>query len=71
MLRSFIIFYPNLVSLVRDNPRYTNMSLEKVLGKFVSHQMMVKKAKYIDDIANGSLPSTEQQAIAFKATNDN
>jgi hypothetical protein len=47
------------------------MSLEKVLGKFVSHQMMVKKAKYIDDIANGSLPSTEQQAIAFKATNDN
>jgi hypothetical protein len=52
MLRSFIVFDANLVSLVYENPGYTKMSPEKVLGKFVSHQMMVKDIKYIDDIAN-------------------
>jgi hypothetical protein len=41
-----------------------------VLGKFVSHQMMVKDAKYINDVANGNLPSIESQAVAFKATNN-
>ena len=44
------------------------MMPEEVLVKFVSHQMMVKDAKYIDDVANGSTPSKEPQAIAFKAT---
>jgi hypothetical protein len=70
MLRSFKVFYANLVSLVRENPWYTKMNPEEVLGKFVSHQMMVKNTKYIDDIANGSIPASERQAIAFKATNN-
>jgi hypothetical protein len=70
MLRSFTVFYANLVSLVRKNPRYTKMSLEEVLGKFVSHQMMAKNAKYIDTIGNGSLLANKSQVIAFKATNN-
>jgi hypothetical protein len=44
------------------------MSLEEVLGKFISHQMMVMNAKYINDVANGSLTSNEPQI--FKVTND-
>jgi hypothetical protein len=66
MLRSFTIFYANLVSLVRENPKYTKMSPEEVLGKFISHQMMVKNAKYIDDIANGNLIANEPQAVALR-----
>jgi hypothetical protein len=46
------------------------MSPKEVLGKFVSHQMMVKNAKYIDNVVNGSLPSNEPQSVTFKATND-
>jgi hypothetical protein len=46
------------------------MMLEEVLGKFVSHQMMVKDAKYIDDVANGRTPSNKPQVVAFKATKD-
>jgi hypothetical protein len=46
------------------------MSPEVVLGKFVSHQMMVKNVKYIEDVANGSLPNNEPQPITFRATND-
>jgi uncharacterized protein YccT (UPF0319 family) len=44
------------------------MSLDEVIGKFISHQMMVKYAKYIDNVANGSTPSTEPQVVAFNAT---
>ena len=70
MLRSFSVFYANLVSLVHENPRYTKMSPEEVLGTIVNHQMMVKDVKYINDIANGSLPINEPQATAFKAMNN-
>jgi hypothetical protein len=70
MLRSFTVFEANLVSLVCEHNRYTKMSLKEVLGKFVSHQMMVKNEKYIDDVANGSHPFNETQVVAFKAIND-
>jgi hypothetical protein len=36
MLRSFIVIDPNLVNLIFENPTYTKMSLEEILGKFVS-----------------------------------
>jgi hypothetical protein len=70
MLGSFTVFDANLVILVCENPRYTKMSPEEALGKFVSHQMMVKDSKYIDDMTNGSLPSTKLQVVAFKVSND-
>jgi hypothetical protein len=59
MLRSFTIIDLHLVNLIRENPRYTKMTPEEILGKFVSGRMMVKEAKYIDDITNGPLPLYE------------
>jgi hypothetical protein len=41
MLRSFVID-PHLVNLIHKNPRYTKMTPEEILGKFVSGCMMVK-----------------------------
>jgi hypothetical protein len=35
MLRSFTIIDPHLVNLIRENPRYTKMTPEEILGKFV------------------------------------
>jgi hypothetical protein len=35
------------------------MSPKKILGKFESGRMMVKEARYVDDIANGPLPLYE------------
>jgi hypothetical protein len=35
------------------------MTSEKILGKIVSRRMMVKEARYVDDIANGPLPLYE------------
>jgi hypothetical protein len=52
MLRSFTVIDPNLVNLIRENPRYTRMTPEEILGKFVSRRMMAKEARYVDDIAN-------------------
>jgi hypothetical protein len=42
ILRTFTIIDPNLVNLIHENPRYTKMSLEEILSKFVSERMMVK-----------------------------
>ena len=42
----------------------------KVLGKFVSHQMIVKNTKYVDNVSDGSLPYTDPELVAFKVTND-
>jgi hypothetical protein len=35
------------------------MTPEGILKKFVSRRMMVKEARYVDDIANGPLPLYE------------
>jgi hypothetical protein len=67
MLRLFTIINPHLVNLIRENPRYTKMSPEEILGKFVSGHMMVKEARYINDIANGPLPLYEPQPIALNS----
>jgi hypothetical protein len=68
MLRSFTVIDPHLINLIRENPRYTKMTPEEILGKFVSGRMMVKEARYVDDAQNGPLPVYEPQPIALKAT---
>jgi hypothetical protein len=68
MLRSFTVIDPHLVNLICENPRYTKMTPEEIHEKFVSGHMMVKEARYIDDIANGPLPLNEPQPVALKAT---
>jgi hypothetical protein len=36
ILRSLVFYNPTQVQLIRENPRYKKMSLEEVIGKFVS-----------------------------------
>jgi hypothetical protein len=68
MLRFFTFIDPHLVNLIRENPRYTKMTPEEILGKFVSGWMMVKEAWYVDDALNGPLSVHEPQPVALKAT---
>jgi hypothetical protein len=56
MLRSFTVIDPHLVNLIRENPKYTKITPEEILREFVSRRMMVKEARYVDDIANRPLP---------------
>jgi hypothetical protein len=70
MLRSFTVIDPHLVNLIRENSRYTKLTPEEILEKFVSGRVMVKEARYVDDIANGPLPLYEPQLVAFKATSN-
>jgi hypothetical protein len=46
------------------------ITLEEILGKFMSGRMMVKEVRYVDDIANEPLPLYEPQLVALKATNN-
>jgi hypothetical protein len=66
MLRSFTVLDPHLVNNIRENPRYTKMTPEEILGKFVSGRMMIKEARYVDDALNG--PIHEPQTVALKVT---
>jgi hypothetical protein len=68
MLWSLTIIDPHLVNIIRENPRYTKMTPEEILGKFISGRMMVKEARYVDDALNGPLPIYEPQPVALKAT---
>jgi hypothetical protein len=68
MLRSFTLIDLHLVNLIRENPRYTKMTPEEILGKFVSGRMMVKETRDVDDALNGPLPIYEPQPVALKAT---
>jgi hypothetical protein len=68
MLRSFTVIDHHLVNLIHENPKYTKMTPEEILEKFVTGRMMVKEARYVDDALNGPLPVYELQPIALKAT---
>jgi hypothetical protein len=68
MLRSFTILDPHLVNSICENPRYTRMTPEEILGKFVSGRMMIKEARYVDEALNGPMPIYEPQTVALKAT---
>jgi hypothetical protein len=43
MLRPFTVIDPHLMNLICENPKYTKMTPEEILGKFVSGRMMVNK----------------------------
>jgi hypothetical protein len=61
MLRSFIVIDPHLVKLIRENPKYTKMTPEETLGKFVSKCMMMKEARYVDDRLEGTQGVSQQE----------
>lgn len=54
MLRSFTSHNATLVTLIHETLRYKMMSPEEVLVKFLSHDMMVKDSKHIEDLDLGS-----------------
>jgi hypothetical protein len=68
ILRSLVFLNPTQVQLIRGDPRYTLMSLEEVIGKFVSFELMIKGSKQI--IERGPTSTTEVQPVAFKATEE-
>jgi hypothetical protein len=65
ILISLIFRNPTQVQLIRGDPRYKLMSPEKVIGKFVSFELMIKGSKQI--VEQGGISTPEVQPIAFKA----
>jgi hypothetical protein len=69
-LRSLVFHNPTQVQLIRENPRYKQMSPEEVIRKFVSFELMVKDSKHIVNLEQGATSTPEVQPIAFKATKE-
>jgi hypothetical protein len=68
ILRSLVFRNPIQVQLIRGDPRYMVMSPEKVIGKFVSFELMIKGSKQI--VEQGTTSTSEVQPVAFKATEE-
>jgi hypothetical protein len=68
ILRSLVFLNPTQVQLIRGDPRYKLMSPEKVIGKFVSFELMIKGSK--KTIEQGASSTPEMQPVAFKATEE-
>jgi hypothetical protein len=70
ILRSLVFRNPTQVQLIRGDPRYKLMSLEEVIGKFVSFELMIKGSKQIVNLEQGGTSTPEVQPVAFKATEE-
>jgi hypothetical protein len=70
ILRSLVFCNPTQVQLIRGDPRYKLMSREKVIGKFVSFELMIKDSKHIVNLEQGATSTPEVQPVAFKATEE-
>jgi hypothetical protein len=67
ILRSLVFHNPTQVQLIRGDLRYKLMSPEKVIGKFVSFELMIKDSKHIVNLEQGATSTPEVQPVAFKA----
>jgi hypothetical protein len=70
ILRSLVFRNPTQLQLIRGDPRYKQMSPEKVIGKFVSFELMIKDSKHIVNLEQGATSTPEVQPVAFKATEE-
>jgi hypothetical protein len=68
IIRSLVFLNPTQVQLIRGDPRYTLMSPEEVIGKFMSFELMIKGSKKI--IGQGVSSTLDVQPMAFKVTEE-
>jgi hypothetical protein len=68
--RSLTFCNPTQVQLICGDPRYKLMSLEEVIGKFVSFELMIKNSKHIVNLEQGATSTPKVQPVAFKATEE-
>ena len=50
ILRSLVFLNPTQVQLIHGNPRYTKMTLEEVIGNFVSFECMIEGSRKINEL---------------------
>jgi hypothetical protein len=70
ILRSLVFHNPTQVQLLHGDSRYKLMSLEEIIGKFVSFELMIKGSKQIVNLEQGGTFTPEVQPVAFKATEE-
>jgi hypothetical protein len=65
ILRSLVFRNPTQVQLVRGDPKYKLMSFEKVIGKVVSFELMIKDSKHIVNLEQGATSTPKVKPVAF------
>jgi hypothetical protein len=70
ILRSLVFRNPTQVQLIHGDLRYKQMSLEEVIGKFLSFELTIKDSKHIVNLEQDTTSTPEVQPVAFKATEE-
>jgi hypothetical protein len=70
ILRYLVFCNPTQVQLIREDPRYKQMSPEEVIGKFVGFELMIKDSKHIVNLEQVATSTPEVQPVAVKATEE-
>jgi hypothetical protein len=70
ILRFLVFCNPTQVQLIYGDPRYKLMSLEEVIDKFVSFELMIKDSKHIVNLEQGATSTPKVQPVAFKVTEE-
>jgi hypothetical protein len=68
LMRAYTPMNYNVVALIFQDPSYKRMTSDDVLGRFINHEMYIKKANHIKNLYKG-VSTTKKQDIALKASN--
>jgi hypothetical protein len=66
MLRAYAIKDKMVISLIQQDPTFKRMTPDDVLGKIISHEMLVEEVQHVKKLSKGVI-SSKKQDIAFKA----
>jgi hypothetical protein len=67
ILRPLVFRNPTQVQLIREDPRYKQISLKEGIDKFVSFELIIKDSKHIVNLEQGTTSTLEVQPVAFKS----
>jgi hypothetical protein len=67
LMRAYTQMTYIVVSLIRQDPTYKQMTSDDVLGRIINHEMYIEDANHIKNLYKGVTP-TKKQEIAFKAS---
>jgi hypothetical protein len=67
MLRAYAVKDTTVICLIQQNPIFKKMTLDDMLGKIISHEMLVEETQHVKNLSRGIIYSKKQD-IAFKVT---
>jgi hypothetical protein len=57
VLQAYAVKDTTVISLIQQDPTFKRMTLDDVLGKIISHEMLVEEAQHVKNLSKGIISS--------------